>query len=137
MLSFSLFLYLFHRHISVYIMIFFSVPPVLIMKCISKYDITSKMVLIVLVIVFRYWQRTKIMSKHCSGEERLEQNLDRQMLPEKTFSRHANLLLRTKQFQGSCGCLLNTTRLFIISKKSSTKDYLDHHLSPNPKKVIG
>lgn len=77
------------------------------------------------------------MLKHCSDEEKLEQNSGKRMLPEKTLTRPGNLLLKTKQFQGSCVCLLNMTRPFIRSRKSCTKDCLDQDLSLSPSQLVG
>lgn len=77
------------------------------------------------------------MSRHYSDEERPGQNSGRQTLPEKTFSKHKNTCPRTKQFQRSYVCLPNMTKLFIRSKRSSTKAYSDHHhQSPNRRKLV-
>ena len=77
------------------------------------------------------------MSRHYLDEEKLEQNLGKQMLPVRTSVRPVNMHLKTKPFQGSYVCLQNMTRLFIRSKRRSTKESLDHHLNPNPRKLNG
>ena len=68
------------------------------------------LILFCVTLIFRYW-RMKTMLKHYSDEEKLEQNSGRLML--------------------------NMARVFIRSRKSSTKDYLDQGLKLNPSKPIG
>lgn len=77
------------------------------------------------------------MLKHCSDEEKLEQNSGKTDAAREDFTRPGNLLLKTKQFQGSCVCLLNMTRPFIRSRKSCTKDCLDQDLSLSPSQLVG
>ena len=87
-----------------------------------------------IILFFRSCQRTKVMWKHCSGEEKLNLNLARQNQPGRISWKRRSTPQKTRRSIGSSGCSRNKTKLCTKSRRSSTRVSLGQGLKWNQRR---